>query len=142
MEVKSIIPDSRGEILERHLKNIFPDLKKKIKKIKITDIYSIERNLSKKELTLTAKMLVNPVIETAKINQTLAPKNYDYVIEIGFLPGVTDNIGKTVREGVEDLLKIKFDQNEGVYSLKAIYLVGQLNKEEIKKITNALANPL
>lgn len=142
IEVKSIIPDSGDEILERHLKNIFPDLEKKIKKITITDIYSIERNLSKKELTRIAEMLVNPVIETAKVNQPLAPKNYDYVIEIGFLPGVTDNIGKTVREGVEDLLKIKFDQDEGVYSLKAIHLKGQLNKEEIKKIANALANPL
>ncbi|MBU4017398.1 phosphoribosylformylglycinamidine synthase, partial [Patescibacteria group bacterium] len=63
-------------------------------------------------------------------------------IEIGFLPGVTDNIATTARESIEDLLKTKFIKEENVYSSKLFFLKGNIVEKEVFKIAESLYNPL
>ena len=66
--------------------------------------YTIDASLSKRELTRIARELTNPVSEEYAIERILAPKNFSYAVEIGFLPGVTDNVAGTVREMIEDAI--------------------------------------
>ena len=49
-------------------------------------------------------MLANPVTQRALVDKPLMPRRFDWALEIGFLPGVTDNVGNTAREAIEDLL--------------------------------------
>ncbi|MDO8658385.1 MAG: phosphoribosylformylglycinamidine synthase subunit PurL [Candidatus Levybacteria bacterium] len=67
---------------------------------------------------------------------------FDFAIETGYLPGVTDNIANTTKEIIEDLLKIKFSTEDGVYSTKLIFTKGALLKIDIDRIAESLINPL
>jgi len=105
--------------------------KKNVKKI---FVYTIDKNLNSKQLKKIAEALTNPIIQFFSINKAWSPKKFAYAIEVGFLPGVTDNIASTTKEIIEDLLKIKFSQNEGVYTSQIIFFQ--------KKISQGLINPL
>ncbi len=54
-------------------------------------VYTIDENISGKELKRCEALLCNPLIE-----QVISPKSP--FTEIGFLPGVTDNVGNTASE--------------------------------------------
>ena len=71
-----------------------------------------------------------------------ALKDFDYAIEIGFLPGVTDNIGNTARESIEDLTGTVF-MGQGVYSSQIMYVSGnRLGFDDAQKMGELFANPL
>ena len=74
-----------------------------IKNIKICDIYRLNRNLNKDDYPLACELLSNPISQ-----QVFSKKNveeilerygkFSWVLEIGYLPGVTDNLGNTAAE--------------------------------------------
>lgn len=138
--VKSKIPDTRARILKTRLEET--GFRGKIKNIWLVDIYTIDKKIKKQALEKIALMLTNPVTQRAGINKTEEPGKFDWAIEIGFLPGVTDNLAKTAKESIKDLLKVKFPQKEGVYSSQLIFLQGKLSKEDVKTVVNSLINPL
>src|SRR3989344_3842742 len=113
------------------------------------DSYLINSKLSSKELVKLAEALTNPILETYYINEP--PKLGDFsrqkggqafAIEIGFLPGVTDNVGHTVKEIATDLLHLKNNSNFHVYTSKIFLVSGKKNTEEVKKFASTLYNPL
>lgn len=85
------------------------------------EVYTIVKNLNEKQLNEIALSLINPVYQTFKINQPTPIKKNNWVIEIGFLPGVTDNVATTTKEIIEDKLKIKFLEKEGVFASKLFF---------------------
>ena len=108
------------------------------------DSYLIDSKFSKKELEKLAGALTNPIIENYTINESpIFPRlgNFSYAIEIGFLPGVTDNVGHTVKEIATDLLRsdVSF-ANLAVYTSK-IFLTSGAEKDA-EKLASTLYNPL
>jgi len=109
--------------------------------------YLINSKLSKKELKILAETLTNPILENYYINESPQVENFSrhggqtYAIEIGFLPGVTDNVGHTVKEIATDLLHLDKNTKLQVFTSK-IFLYKSKNREEIKKISLDLYNPL
>lgn len=79
-------------------------------------VYTIEKHFSKRELRAIGAMLTNPVSETYIINEYAPRTPFPGSVEIGFLPGVTDNVANTAREMIEDGLGVLFTQGEGVYT--------------------------
>jgi len=108
----------------------------------IVDVYSIDKKFSSSQLKRVALMLTNPVVQEVGINTPVSPKKFSWTIEIGFLPGVTDNVANTATESIEDLLKIKFKTGEHVYTSQITFLDGNLSEEEVIKIANSLYNPI
>ncbi len=104
------------------------------------DAYLIDSKFSKKELEKLAEALTNPILEKYFINESPRVGNFSYAIEIGFLPGVTDNVGHTVKEIATDLLQLKKDSNFQVYTSKIFFISGSL--ENAKKFALTLYNPL
>ncbi len=102
-------------------------------------VYTIDRNFSETEINRIANALHNPVIEEIRINE---PKKVEchWVLELGFLPGVTDNVGKTASEIIKDMFKLK--DNSFVYSSNTIFISEKLNKDEVEKIALKKINPL
>lgn len=88
-------------------------------------VYTIDKKLNSKQLAEIASILTNPVAQKAAINKPTRVSKFSFATEIGFLPGVTDNVANTVREIIEDRLRIKFSQNEGVYSSKLFFIKGK-----------------
>src|SRR3989344_2084143 len=92
------------------------------------DSYLIDSKLSYEELTKLAQALTNSILETYFINhlEVLPPSGkktskFNYATEIGFLPGVTDNVGHTVKEIAIDLLHPKKSNNFAVYTSRVFF---------------------
>lgn len=135
IEVVSEILDARAEQVKRKLiSSGIP-----VNNVNMTDVYTVG-DFDEEQLGEIGGMLSNPVFQRVGVDKGLAPEEFDYAIETGFLPGVTDNVGSTAREGVEDLLGLEFE-DQGVYSSQTLFLSG-ISREDVGKVGRVLANPL
>lgn len=112
----------------------------------VSDVYTINKDFSATAQTKIGELLTNPVFEAFSLGNTKLPTTADlqtnYVLEIGYLPGVTDNLASTVIETIEDGLKTEFSMDEGVYSSVMIFLSGVKSEDEVKTIGDMFANNL
>jgi phosphoribosylformylglycinamidine synthase len=138
IEIFSKIKDARAFIRKSELGSL--GFLGKIKEVQIVDVYTFDYDFSFTELEEIAKMLANPITQDFRIDFP-AEIGGDWVIEIGFLPGVTDNVGNTVQECLQDLFGIKFTKHI-VFSSQMTIISGQILKQEASFIGNMLANPL
>ena len=68
---------------------------------------------------------------------------FDWLIWVGFRPGVRDTAGSTAVEAIEDLLKTQFGPHEAVYTSKLYVINGRLSKDQAQKIAQEiLANDI
>lgn len=118
------------------------EVSSKISDTQIINVYTIVKNLNQNQLKEIASSLTNPVYQNSNINQPTLINKFAWAIETGFLPGVTDNIATTVKEIIKDQLKIKFISDEGVYFSQLLLINGNLNENQIIKISKNLINPL
>jgi phosphoribosylformylglycinamidine synthase len=139
IEIQSTVHDTRPELFSKKIQhNGFP----KARVMQVTDVYTVNKKFSNDEKRKIGQMLINPVIETASLDASHPPAHFDQVIELGFLPGVTDNLGHTVIESIEDLLKTAFKiPEENVYSSQLLFLEG-VNEDAAQAIGKLFTNPL
>jgi phosphoribosylformylglycinamidine synthase len=137
--VRKTVPDSRASAKLAHFRTL--GLSKKPSDVAIVDCYVIDASISASGVRKIAEALINPLVETVEVNSISAPGKFSHAIEIGFHPGVTDNVGNTCREMICDLLKAKFKTGEAVYSSK-IYFVSGVSDKDAKTIADSLHNPL
>ncbi|MCC7305177.1 MAG: phosphoribosylformylglycinamidine synthase, partial [Alphaproteobacteria bacterium] len=101
--------------------------------VRVVDVYTSESPQASDPRFINS--LANPV--TQKVNKI--PDDFDWALEIGFLPGVTDNIGHTA----EELLKLLDPGNDNhVYSSRLYLIKGKLTKEDIESLAASLSNKL
>src|SRR3989344_9382858 len=137
--VSSKVEDARAESLLHSLKTLFPQ--SAISGASFVQAYTIDAELTAKELESVAGRLTHPVAETHSIDKIPAPGNYSYALEIGYLPGVTDNVGRTARQTIEDCLGRSLG-SAGVYSSFFLFLSGNISETEAKEMARELHNPL
>ena len=138
LEIVSKIKDSRASTFVKKV-NSFGF---KINNSAIVDVYTINKDFRKEALGKISDLLINPVTEEARIDLATKIRSFKWALEIGFLPGVTDNVANTLKEEIEDLFKIKFGNDEGVYS-SILYLIdGNLKREKLQEISLVVHNPL
>jgi len=108
--------------------------------VKMRRVYTVDAELSEKELELIKRELfVDPI--TQQIDAPL-PK-FDWLIEVGYRPGVTDNVGRTSKTAIQDLLKRELKESEGVYTSMQYLLKGKLTHGDAERIARELlANEL
>lgn len=87
--------DARGEGVK---KQIVKFLNFPVEKVLSRDVYTVSGSFSEKEVRQIAALLYNPVLQgwrvgaaTSENFQSLPP--CDFLIRVGFKPGVTDNVG-------------------------------------------------
>lgn len=134
------VSDPRGATLKEKIHKF---LHIDIDEISVSDVFTIDGNFTKKEIELIAREpFSDPIIQEYKINPSFSDK-FDYYLEIGFLPGVTDNVGKTAKEAIETLFNRELSENENVYTSQIYAFKGKLIVKDIEKIANELLhNPL
>ena len=130
--------DPRGSAV----RDKFTGLGYSIEKVYLADNYLLDIDVSEKDINSAAQTLIQPVTQNYSINQPYNPDNFNYCIEIGFLPGVTDNISHTVRESLEDFFKNKFDEERSVFYTTCYFIKGKLDLKTIESIGRELYNPL
>lgn len=138
IEIFYIIPDSRGIVLQQKLSHLGFSVNKSIR----TDNYLININLQETQIEKVAQALIQPVTQSYCINKPYTPDNFTYAIEIGYLPGVTDNVAHTTREIIEDIVKYPLDPEKSVFTSSTYFFWGSISKEEIYEISLELYNPL
>jgi phosphoribosylformylglycinamidine synthase II len=91
------IRDALGEKIK---KRIIDHLRIPVDSVKTVEVYTIDGPLTPDELEAAARgPLSDPVIQESAIDRSLA-SGFDWLIEVGFRPGVTDNVGKTAAEAI------------------------------------------
>ncbi len=140
IDVRKIVPDSRADSKLAKCNSL--GLFGRVSSLVLVDSYVIDTKLSAFQEGKIARALENPVADAAEINSKWTPKDFSYAIEIGFLPGVTDNVGHTCREMIQDLISKKWKADEMVYSSKVYFIVGDINPGDSQKIADSLFNPL
>jgi len=135
------VRDALGEKVRRR---IIENLRLDVEEVRTVDVFTIEGDLTKKELAAAARgPLSDLVVQRHALNRGLA-ENFDWLIEVGFRPGVTDNVGKTAREAIEILLGDRRDGRKvDVYTSRQYVLRGRIGREEAERIASGLlANDL
>ncbi len=140
IEIISTIPDTRA--LVRKNKLHAAGFAENISGVTLVDVYTIDKKLSPTQLAAVAAVLANPVMQQVSFISPLSPETFAYVIEIGFLPGVTDNIGNTAQEIIADVLQESFAGQENVYYSQLTFLSGIMKLQDVEAIANSLYNPL
>lgn len=140
IEIASTVADTRAEVRKKKFESL--GFAGRVNEVSIVDVYTIDAALASDQLEKIALMLANPVTSKAETSGRWRPKSFDWEIEIGYLPGVTDNVATTAKEEVEDLLKAKLGQSEGVYSSQITFITGECTAEEARSLGESLANPL
>jgi phosphoribosylformylglycinamidine synthase II len=107
------------------------------------DVYKVDVRLTPRELRAVQQAFTDPVVARSAIGR-LPPPRFDWLIEVGFKPGVTDNVGRTARAVLRDLLDRPLADDEDVYTAVQYFLRGhRLTREDAQRIAEGLlANTL
>jgi phosphoribosylformylglycinamidine synthase len=138
---KSGIRDALGE---KTKKRIIDNLGLQVADVATIEVYTVAGELTARELRRAAAgPLSDPVIQEFSINRAIA-KKFDWLIEVGFRPGVTDNVGKTAREAIELLLGDKIGSRSiSVHTSRQYLISGRITRADAGKIASGLlANDL
>jgi phosphoribosylformylglycinamidine synthase len=144
IEVTTTVFDTRADIRRKKFTSIGY---KAIKDLWILDVYTFDKSFSQREFEEIGSRISNPVTQSfaivdGKKRKAKQNKKFTWAIEIGFLPGVTDNISHTTKEIAEDLLHVKFTNGEDVYTSQLTFIEGKIAKKQAQEIANTLYNPI
>jgi phosphoribosylformylglycinamidine synthase len=132
--------DARGDRIRREINHF---LSIPVSCVRTIDVYSIDAELSEAELaTVASEPLCDRIIQEYSIDSPSA-RDFDYLVEVGFRPGVTDNVGRTAREAIEYVTGRPLGEGEGVYTSVQYLLKGKLDRADVERIaTGLLCNTL
>src|SRR3989344_3659763 len=139
INVRSTVPDARALTKQRYFSSL--GLSGKVSRVEIVDAYTVDAPVSRERLHSALQLVANPALQEATTGKWM-PKHFMFAVEVGVLPGVTDNVGTTARECLEDFLKRKFSGGENVYSSQIFFISGKLVQRDIRTIVESLYNPL
>lgn len=126
--------DVRGKDVKKKIENLF---NVRLDFVRTKKAYTIDAGLSPDEITkLENELFADTVIESASPQANIGDESFDWVVIVGYKPGVTDNVGRTAKVASEELLQRKFRENENVYSSIQYYIKGgNLKREDVEKIS-------
>ncbi len=128
---KKEMTDALGEGIK---KRIVEDLHINVGSVRTLDVYTFDPALPREELNLLGeKLFADPVIQVFS-DKPLA-EDFSWLIEVGFKPGVTDNVGATSKKASESILKKEL---RGVYFSRQYLIGGNITEEEAERIAGGL----
>lgn len=122
--------DVVGERLKKDIENF---LKINVDSVRTRRVYTIDADLNKEELGLLVRdLFVDPITECLSEETG----NFDWLIEVGYKPGVTDNVGRTsANVAIPAVIKRKLKEGEGVYTSIQYLICGKGLIENIWKLS-------
>ncbi len=127
IEIKSGLKSVAAESLAKRIKESF-NLEVNCKFI---EVYNFSEKLADPEIETLAKEVFADLSQNYSFTQPFS--NDEWRIEIGMLPGVTDNIGKTASEAIFDRLGKQID----IYYSR-VFAISPANKEDRSRIDEFL----
>jgi len=138
--LKDGVPDARGRGVIHRAEGA---LKMAIAQCRTRDVYKVVANIDDATAAEVQKTFADPVVAESAMGRLPAPESFDWLLEIGFKPGVTDNVGRTARGALKDVVGRELDWEEQVYTSIQYFLSGGLSREDIERLgKDLLANTL
>lgn len=138
IDVTSTISDARALVKAHAFQALAGS---SIKKVHVVDSYLIDASLSKTAIQKVRNALTNVQVEISHVGRWL-PADFSFGIEVGYLPGVTDNVATTTKQTIEDVIGKTFKSSERVYSSQTYFIEGALTRNAVQKIARSIHNPL
>jgi len=138
--LKPEMPDAEGEGIRKKAEDYFGI---RLQQVRVVHILTIDAELSAEQLkNIQADIFTNPVTQVSSYD-TL-PMAFDWIIWVGYRPGVKDNPGSTAIEAIRDVLGVSLGENEAVYTSRRYCIKTKgLRPGEVDKIAGELlANDL
>jgi len=143
--------DARGPSIKKQIEQ---DLGVNLDSLSVRDVYYIDAPLTDGQIELVARdLLADPVLQDYSLDKP-PTAGIDWAIEVGYLPGVTDNVGRTTAEAIADMLDLWEGrrQEAGIHEggggdfvrTATVYVIsGRLTEAQAEHVClGLLANPL
>ncbi|WP_256868349.1 AIR synthase-related protein [Candidatus Entotheonella palauensis] len=132
------LDDVRGSALAQTLRE---DLHLPVEAARIASLYTIHAPLTAADLEDARQALFTDAVVQTSFWDARPPVDCDWIIQVGFLPGTTDNVGRTAAEALEDICQQPLD---GTVHHSQLYLLqGNLTRQDAERVVrDVLANPL
>jgi len=137
IRLRDELRDAEGAQVRRKAREYFGY---SVEEVRIIRVLTIDADLEPDQLTrIQTEIFTNPVTEISSFAPLAG--NFDWLIWIGFRPGVRDTAGSTAREAVEDLLGVPFRPDQAIYTSKLYEIRGDLNEDQVRRMgSDLLAN--
>jgi phosphoribosylformylglycinamidine synthase len=114
-----------------------------INSVRTSSVYILNGQLFFADLVALAEgPLSDPIVQDYTINRTFC-ENFDWIVEVGFKPGVTDNVGRTAKEAVVIVLDRSLPDTFSVHTGTQYFFSGNISQKQIERISEEiLANTL
>ncbi|MCU0723503.1 MAG: AIR synthase-related protein, partial [Planctomycetes bacterium] len=114
-----------------------------VAEVRTRDVYKVDAPLSPGEVEAVRAEFTDPVIQESSAGRH-PPEPFDWLVLVGFLPGVTDSVGRSARVAVEDVTGRAFGPGAAAYTEREYFLRGpSLTRRDAERIgADLLANPL
>ena len=141
--IKPVFTDSFGEKIRKKIRG---DLKIPVEAVRTIKVFTVEADISREELQAAASgPFCDPVIQDYSLGPLALAwdLDFDWLIEVGFRPGVTDNEGRTSAQALELLIGRKLSRDEAVYTSCQYLFSGKISQDDAQTIARkGLANEL
>ncbi len=138
--LKNGVPDARGRGVIHRAKGA---LKLDIAECRTRDVYKVVANIDDALAATVQKTFADPVVAESAMGRLPAPESFGWMLEVGFKPGVTDNVGRTARGALQDIVGRELEWEEQVYTCIQYFLSGNLSREDVERLgEDLLANTL
>jgi len=105
--------------------------------VRVIRVLTIDAHFdAEQRLRIQKEIFTNPITEQS--SYTPIQRDFDWLIWVGFRPGVRDTQGSTAREAIEDLLGVEFKSGEAVYTSKCYEVSGNLTEDQAHRIATEL----
>ena len=133
--LKSGYRDAIGEGIKNSVKNSLDIGVDDVRTIKVYTVNATLTDVEKKEIA--AGPFSDAIVQLYSVDAPLAA-GFDWLVEVGFRPGVTDNEGRTGREAIEDRLGRKLAMDESVHTSMQYLINGKLTRAQVETICKQL----
>ena len=134
IRLKKGLMDAEGTGIRRKAKAYFGI---DVNDIRVIRVLTIDADLTPVQLEqIRFEIFTNPIIEESSFSPMAL--EFDWLIWIGFRPGVRDTAGSTAVEAIRDLLGIKLGPDETVYTSKLYEIRGNISEDQVNEIAGEL----
>src|SRR5438093_4677997 len=132
------MPDVRGMALQQTLQD---DLHLRLDEVHTAALYTIHAPLTPADLEEARQVLFTDAVVQESFWARRPQMVCDWIVQVGLLPGVTDNVGRTAARALEDIYGHPLHGE--VYTSSLYLLRGALQRQEVERVVrDVLANPL
>lgn len=111
--------DPRGESALHQIRSY---LGLPVHRVLTRDVYSVYVSCTQEEANRAVAAFTNPVIQRGALGTTEPDMDFDWLVVVGFRPGVTDNVARSARSALADILGRRLGDDEEVYTSVEYFL--------------------